>query len=130
MPASGSFMSTCATAIVALPEYAAFQAALAQLSASGEGDKLSAWNAAYSDGQIGGSPAYRLRRAIRSVIANAEVSQAVTLSQPDREAAYQTLVTQVVPDASPPVVSTERTPALTAEDIDMLRSALIQMTTP
>ncbi len=127
MPASASFLNSCNTAVRLTPEYAAFVAALAALSSAGEEQRLGVWNAAYSDAQPGLSPAYRLRRAVRATVADQQAILVVALSQEDSEAAYQTLIGSLVPDISPPVPTNERTPSLTADDIDMVRAILVQM---
>lgn len=127
MPASASFLNACLAAIQSLPQYAAFQAALLTLSQASEENRLAAWKDAYDDGQPGLSPAHALRRAVRDVVVNTQASQGVTLSQPDAEAAYQTLAAQVAPDSQPPVTFAERTPSFSQEDIDTIRLAAARL---
>ena len=127
MAVSASFLATALATIQSTPEYATFTAALARLSAAAEDDRQARWNDAYSDGQVGLSPAYRLRRAIRDAITNTAVSSGVTLSPADAEGAYQTLVAQVAPEGQPPAPATVRTPALTAEDLDLIRLAAARL---
>ncbi len=124
MPASASFLATALAAIQSSAPYAAFQAALAALSAAPEDSRQAAWNRCYADAQLGLSPAYQLRRSIRDAIANTEASTATALSPTDTEAAYQLLVAQIVPDGLPPAPATVMTPALTQEDVDLFRAAM------
>ena len=127
MPASASFLNTALAVVQATAEYTAFQAALANLSAAGDDSKQAAWVAAYSDGQIGHSPAYRVRKRIRHVVANVQVSLAEILSQVDAEAAYQQLTALIAPEMVAPVIGGDRTPSLTVEDIDLIRLAAARL---
>ncbi len=125
MPASAAFMAAATAAVRLLPEYAALQTSVATLSAAGEEGRQAAWNAIYGDGQVGLSPAYRLRRAIRDVVKNTEVSQGVVLSQVDREAACQSLAASWVPDVPTPTRQAEATPSLSDEDVETFRIAMM-----
>jgi hypothetical protein len=128
MAASPSFLQSCQAAIVLLPQYAAFQAACAALSAAGEAGRAAAWQACYGDGQIGLSPAHGLRRAIRDVIVNEQYALAVTLSQADAEAAYQQLAALLAPDAAQPEPGPQaRSAVMTQEDLDLIRTAAARL---
>lgn len=128
MAASASFLNTCQAAIVLLPQYTAFQAAWQALSAAPEAIRLAAWQACYGDGQLGQSPAYNLRRAIRDVIANTKVSLATVLSPGDTEAAYQYLAGLLVPDADQPELLPQAASAvLTQEDLGLIRMAAARL---
>lgn len=93
MPVTASFLDTCRTAIYALPERAAFLASLATASGASRPARAAAWLRTFGDNQAGGSPAYRLRKAIRDVV-QAQADTAGTLSPLDRESAYRTLVAE------------------------------------
>ncbi len=125
MPASASFLAACNTAIALLPERAAFAAAQVTLSAAGEDGRQAAWNTLYNDGQAGLSLAYRLRRAIRDVMANVSVSQGVALSFADSEAAYQLLTAQAVPEVAAPGAFANA--STLSADADLLRQVLYQL---
>ncbi len=125
MPASASFLAACATAIGLLPERTAFAAAQVTLSAAGEDNRQAAWNTLYNDGQASLSLAYRLRRAIRDVVSNVQVSQGVTLSLADVEAANQALSASAVPEVAAP--GAFATASTLSTDADLLRQVLYQL---
>lgn len=124
MPASASFLATSQALVVASPEYVAFQAALAALSAAGEDGRQAAWNACYNDGQFGASPAYRLRKVVRDAVANTMFSSGTALGQSDAEAAYQLLAAQLVPESPAPSPVPVKSAVFTADDLALLRTTL------
>lgn len=127
MAASASFLSAALASARASAEYATFAAARAAFAAAPEGSRQARWSDCYSDAQPGLSPAYRLRRALRDVVANTQISQSVTLSPAESEAAYQFLVAQLVPEVSAPSPPTVLTPALTADDLGVFRAAMARL---
>ena len=110
MAISNAFLTTCRTAIDSLTELTAYRAATAALDTAGELDKRAKWTLAYNDAQTGGSPALRLRMAIRSVVAGQDLS---ALSIPERETAYQTLAGIYLRDDEKPPTPAEEVAALT-----------------
>lgn len=103
MAASDAFMVTCRALVAALPELAAFRAALLALETAGDDQQRARWQDAYGDARTGLSPAYRLRRAVRDVvIGQAEALGAGSLGPADREDAYRRLAAEVVPDVRQP----------------------------
>ena len=109
MAISSAFLTTCRAAIILTPEYTAYQAALAALDAASEPDRLAKWQAAYNDAQAGLSPAYRLRRAIRDVVMNQDLS---LLGALEREQVCQTLAGMYLRDDERPLTSAEDAAAL------------------
>ena len=128
MAPSASFLSSALAVVVAAPEYAAFQAALQNISLANDDTRQAAWAAAYNDGVFGGSPAMRLKQAIRNAVANTQYSTTTYLGQSDSESAYQQIASQLVAEPLPPTPVPVLSAVFTSDDISMLRSALQSMT--
>ena len=109
MAISSAFLTTVRAAIILTPEYAAYQAAVAVLDGASETDRLAKWQLAYGS-QAGDSLAMQLRRAIRNVILNQDLSALSTL---ERESAYRTLEAIYVRVDDKPLTSAEEIAALT-----------------
>lgn len=110
MAISNALLTTCRAAIVLTPEYTAYRAALAALDAASEPDRLTKWTLAYSDAQLGGSPALQLRQAIRAVVLNQDLS---ALSVPEREEICRTLAALYLRDDERPQTAAEERATLT-----------------
>lgn len=106
MPVTDSFLTTCRTAITALPELTTFRTALASVGVGTIDARRAAWTACYGENQTGGSPAYRLAKAIRETVL-AQAGIAGTLSPLDRESAYRTMEAEFVPTAPKPPTRTQ-----------------------
>lgn len=108
MPLTDSYLAACRLVIQSLPELTAFRSALAVTETATRADRVRSWHATYDDAQAGHSPAYRLRRAVRDVV-NAQADASITLLE--RESAYRTLVTEVVPEMARPLTDEQETEA-------------------
>ncbi len=108
MPVTEAFLTTCRTAVAALPELVTFRAALSNLGSVSRTARTGAWTAAYDDNKtVGGSPASRLAKAIRESV-QAAADAAGTLSPMDRESAYRTVVAFYLPvEPKPPTAAQE-----------------------
>ena len=104
MAIAATFMDTCRALVIATPEYTAFRAALSVLDGAGGNGALTAWYICYGNAQLGLSPAYRLRKAIRETIA----AQGSALSPVEREEAYRSLDADLVPIHERPRTRAER----------------------
>ncbi len=100
MALTDAFLTTCRTAIVALPELTAFRAAIAPMSSRAV--RVAAWYATYTPPSS--SLAYQLRVAIRNAILAAQTGAQGPL---DLESAYNTLAAQYAPEANRPLNDTE-----------------------
>ena len=105
---STTLMDTFRSAVEDEPELAAFRTAYAAFDAASRADKGGYWQAAFDDAQAGMSPAYRLKRAIRGVVA----SLGGSLTPLGREAAYRALAAQYVPEVPPPAPAEQEAVAL------------------
>lgn len=99
MPIAQSFLDTCTTSILLLPELTTFRTAYALYDAASQTDRPGYWADAFDDAQSGLSPAYRLRKAIRDIVRS---TVDATISPTEREEAYRTLTALYVPDIKPP----------------------------
>lgn len=99
MAVTESFLASCRTAIDLHPEVAAFRAAYALYDAASRADKGRYWRLAFDDAQTGLSPAYRLKKLVREVIASLADA---TVTPAEREAAYRTLGGEYVPAVPEP----------------------------
>lgn len=111
MAASVTFLDSRRTEIAACPELTTFQTAAAAFGAASRGNRLLYWVAAYGDNQVGLSPAYRLRRAIRDFVTAAGAG---VLTQADIEATYQSLVNEYAPHTPRPNTRNQDQAALEA----------------
>jgi len=99
MPITTAFLNACRALVLRHTEYTEFVAAHAAFAAAARADRPVLWQAAYGNGQVGQSPAYRLRKVIRDVV-TAQVDAGVNRN--DREGAYQTLAAELVAAVKPP----------------------------
>ena len=111
MAASTTFLNTCHALIAALPEYTAYRAARLAFEEASEESRLAKWQLLYGDNQAGGSPALRLRRAIRDIVA---ANAGSTESSLDREDAYRQL-------AAPFLTRRDDRPLTSAEEAAVIR---------
>jgi hypothetical protein len=88
MAVSTAFLNTCETAVLALPEYAAYQAGVAAFESATDDAKLAKWQLLFGENQPGGSLALRLRRAVRDVV---QANSTSSIPPGDLEAAYRQL---------------------------------------
>lgn len=108
MAVSESFLTTCRTAIAALPELATFRAAYTTFDAASHNSKGLYWNAAYGPVSEGQSLAYRVREKIRQIVTVTDSSVVGS----DREEAYRTLAAQYVPTVNQPLSAPDEEAAL------------------
>lgn len=111
MPLTAAYLASCRSAISSLPELTTLRTAYALYDAAARADKARYWNLAFSDAQIGGSPAMALKRAIRETV-TALASTTGGISDLEREEAYRTMVGEYVPEPDRPMTNDEEKAAL------------------
>lgn len=99
MAVTESFLASCRTSIELHPEFTAFRTAYTAFDTAPRAQKGAYWRLAFDDAQTGLSPAYRLKKVIRDVIA---ATADTTVSRTEREEAYRTLSSQYVPAVTEP----------------------------
>ena len=104
MAVTATFLASCRTAIEASAAYDAYNAAHAAYAAASRSARPALWHAAYGDGQVGLSPAYRLKAEIREAVLALADSTVTAL---ERESACRTLVEQYVAAPKPPRTAIE-----------------------
>jgi hypothetical protein len=117
MPLTDTYTAACRLAVSRLPELTSFRSAGAT-SAETRAARTAQGSAQFANDSTGTSPAFRLRQAIRNTV-NAEGDKHTTagsgvITAADREATYQTLVAEFVPDVDPPISSDAEYAALEA----------------
>lgn len=118
MPVTDAFLANCREDIEDLPELTTFRTAQASLGLGSRAERGQAWANCYDDNRSHDrSPAFRLRKAIRSVV-QGRAGSAGTLSQADRESAYQTMVAEFAPDYPQP--------SPTPRESEQLQQALLE----
>ena len=122
MAVTAGFLLTCEGLVAALPELTTFRSAQSAFDNASELDRVTRWIAAFGEAQLSGSPALRLRKAIREVV----VSQSdglTTMNAADKESAYATLATKFVPAPQRPSSQEE-------QDAEVLPLILNELITP
>lgn len=110
MPITVSFLATCRTSIIALPEYTTFNTSYAALVSASRASRPTYWQATYGDGSPT-SPAYLFHLAIRNTV-TALASTTGGISPLETEEAIRTLAAEYIPRAKRPKNYAEESAAL------------------
>jgi hypothetical protein len=110
MAVTDAFLAVCRTRINATTEKSAFATALTNLWNATRVNKGATWQAAFGDAQDGGSPAFRLHKAIREVVTayNQEAANGAPYGNLAIQAAINTLAAEYIPRPNRPLSKSER----------------------